>query len=222
MARPLIISDCDEVLLHMVVPFSQWLDEAHDIHFDVENGSFLDAIRHKHDGTLVYSDRVWELLGSFFDTEMPRQYPCEGAVEAIGRLSQHADIAILTNLLDHRGEARAEQLSAVGINAPIHTNQGGKGRKIAGIIADYAPSMTFFVDDLAQHHYSALEHAPPSWRIHMIGEPLVAQAVKPAPAAHARIDRWAEAEAWIMERIESGAEPTPMDISQFEEPQYDH
>jgi len=25
MARPLIISDCDEVLLHMIVPFGVWL-----------------------------------------------------------------------------------------------------------------------------------------------------------------------------------------------------
>ena len=31
MKRPLLITDCDEVLLHMVAPFGQWLDEAHDI-----------------------------------------------------------------------------------------------------------------------------------------------------------------------------------------------
>ena len=36
MSRPLLISDCDEVLLYMVVPFAQWLDEAHDVHFDVD------------------------------------------------------------------------------------------------------------------------------------------------------------------------------------------
>ena len=28
MAKPLIISDCDEVLLHMIVPFRDWLDES--------------------------------------------------------------------------------------------------------------------------------------------------------------------------------------------------
>ena len=36
--RPLIITDCDEVLLHMVVPFAEWLDEAHGIHFDLDHG----------------------------------------------------------------------------------------------------------------------------------------------------------------------------------------
>ena len=29
MSRPLLISDCDEVLLHMVAHFADWLDEAH-------------------------------------------------------------------------------------------------------------------------------------------------------------------------------------------------
>ena len=33
MARPLIISDCDEVLLHMIVPFGQWLDETQPVSF---------------------------------------------------------------------------------------------------------------------------------------------------------------------------------------------
>ena len=33
MSRPLLITDCDEVLLHMVSHFADWLDEAHDIDF---------------------------------------------------------------------------------------------------------------------------------------------------------------------------------------------
>ena len=53
MSRPLLISDCDEVLLHMVVPFRDWLDEAHHIHFDLVHGDWGEALRHKHDGTQV-------------------------------------------------------------------------------------------------------------------------------------------------------------------------
>jgi hypothetical protein len=34
MTRPLVISDCDEVLLHMVAPFKAWLKAHHDIDFD--------------------------------------------------------------------------------------------------------------------------------------------------------------------------------------------
>ena len=40
MSRPLLISDCDEVLLHMVVPFRDWLDEVHGIHFELTHGDW--------------------------------------------------------------------------------------------------------------------------------------------------------------------------------------
>jgi hypothetical protein len=46
MSRPLLISDCDEVLLHMIVPFRDWLDEAHHIHFDLVHGDWGEALRH--------------------------------------------------------------------------------------------------------------------------------------------------------------------------------
>ena len=36
MSKPLIITDCDEVLLHMVAPFRDWLGEAHGIDFSME------------------------------------------------------------------------------------------------------------------------------------------------------------------------------------------
>ncbi len=97
--RPLLISDCDEVLLHMVVPFQQWLDSDKHIHFDLENGSdFAKALRHKHDGTQVLPEQIWPMLKEFFDTEMYRQGAIEGAVESINKLSEVADVVILTNL----------------------------------------------------------------------------------------------------------------------------
>ena len=40
MTRPLIISDCDEVLLHMIGPFRDWLGEQHGIDFDMSGGDF--------------------------------------------------------------------------------------------------------------------------------------------------------------------------------------
>ena len=65
MSRPLLISDCDEVLLHMIVPFRDWLDDAHHIHFDLVHGDWGEALRHKHDGTVVERGQVWELLNGF-------------------------------------------------------------------------------------------------------------------------------------------------------------
>ena len=133
--KPLLISDCDEVLLHMVVPFREWLDADKHIHFDLESGGFVDALRHKLDGTLVARDAVWPMLKEFFDSEMHRQKAIDGAVDALNKLAQIANVVILTNLLDDRREARAEQLRAVGIDFPVYCNQGGKGEALAKKLA---------------------------------------------------------------------------------------
>tara|TARA_R110000772_G_scaffold236434_3_gene348081 strand:+ start:390 stop:1064 length:675 start_codon:yes stop_codon:yes gene_type:complete len=202
--RPLLISDCDEVLLHMVVPFREWLDSEKHIHFDLESGDFVDALRHKHDGTLVQSEDIWPMLKEFFDGEMHRQGAIDGAVDAINKLAEMADVVILTNLLDDRREARAEQLQAVGIDFPVYCNQGGKGERLANIVADHNPSVTVFVDDLGHQHGSVAKHAPDVWRLHMVGEPLLAQHIKPNPAAHDRIDLWSDACVWITDKFKSG------------------
>ncbi|VAV95298.1 FIG00985688: hypothetical protein [hydrothermal vent metagenome] len=206
--KPLLISDCDEVLLHMVVPFRDWLDEKKHIHFDLESGDFVDALRHKHDGTLVARAEVWPMLKEFFDSEMYRQSAIDGAVEAINKLSEIADIVILTNLLDDRRDARAAQLRAVGIDFPVYCNQGGKGEPLAKIIDEYNPTVVVFVDDLGHQHDSVAQHAPDVWRLQMVGEPILAQHIKTNPMAHERIDQWGNALSWISDKFARG-KPAP-------------
>ncbi|MBB6124941.1 HAD family hydrolase [Sphingobium subterraneum] len=201
MKRPLIITDCDEVLLHMVVPFRDWLDEAHDVHFSLTGHDFVNALRHKACGTVVERGRVWELLIEFFDTQMDRQQPIAGALETVARLSEIADIVVLTNITERAHEGRIEQLRKLGVEYPVYWNQGGKGKPVAEMVARYDPSVALFVDDLPQHHESVREHAPGVWRLHMVGEPSMAADIPPAPHAHARIDSWEAAEGWIRERL---------------------
>ncbi|QJB70798.1 HAD family hydrolase [Parasphingorhabdus halotolerans] len=197
----------------MVVPFQQWLDADKHIHFDLENGSdFANALRHKHDGTQVLPEQIWPMLKEFFDTEMYRQGAIDGAVEAINKLSDTADVVILTNLMDDRQEARAEQLRAVGIDCPVYCNQGGKGEALSSILAEYQPSVTVFVDDLGHQHGSVAKHAPEVWRLQMVGEPILAKHIKTNPAAHARIDSWSEALVWIGDKLEKRVAAPAMDI----------
>ncbi len=197
MSRPLLVSDCDEVLLHMVVPFAQWLDEDHDIAFDIASHDWATALRQKSDDNLVKPERIWSLLRGFFQTEMHRQYPISGAVEAINAIAQNADVVILTNLHDDARDARAVQLKAIGIDFPVYTNQGGKGDAMNRILQEYQPSMAVFVDDLAHQHSSIAEVTPHVWRLHMVGEPLIASRFPKAEAAHHRIDDWPTASQWI-------------------------
>ena len=203
MTRPLLVCDCDEVLLHMVRHFGTWLRERHDIAFSPDGGDFARSMTHA-DGTLVARETMWGMLDAFFPAEMDRQTLVPGAAEALATLAEQADIVILTNLGDHCRDHRIEQLARHGIAHRVDTNQGGKGEPVARLVAEHRAPVTVFVDDLAVHHESVARHAPAVHRLQLIAEPAMAPGVPPAPFAHARIDDWAEARGWIAARFAAG------------------
>ncbi|BDI59620.1 HAD family hydrolase [Qipengyuania nanhaisediminis] len=205
MSRPLIISDCDEVILHMVAHFKEWLETSQGIDFRLEGNDFAKAMRWQDSGELVPPDQIWKKLGGFFDTEMDRQLPIEGAIAALNQLREHADVVVLTNLVDSRRDQRARQLAAHGLEAAIYTNQGPKGPALQRILDEYAPTRAIFIDDLAQHHASAKEVVPETRRLHFCGEPTIAGAIACAHKeghADARIDNWSDALPWLIEQME--------------------
>jgi hypothetical protein len=202
MNRPLLITDCDEVLLHMVSHFDDWLGEAHGIRFAFETGSFGGAMTELASGEVVGEDRVWPLLDQFFRQEMHRQTLVPGALEALGRIGEVADIVILTNLGDEAHPWRVDQLASHGIRHEVVCNRGGKGVPARTLIERYGATRTVFVDDLPVHHASVAKHAPEVHRLHMVAEPRLAPAVPPAEYAHVRIDDWPTACEWILKRLE--------------------
>lgn len=206
MNRPLLITDCDEVLLHMVAHFADWVAEAHGFSFDLSAPGFRNALLQK-DGQPVPAERIWPLLDDFFTTEMHRQNIVPGAAEALREIGEMAEIVILTNIGDEFEAGRVEQLERFEIRHRVLCNRGGKGPPVAELIADMRPSAVVFVDDLPVHHQSVAEHAPEVWRLHMIAEPRLAAHTSPAPDAHARIDDWREAVGWIRDRLVEGPAP---------------
>ena len=209
MSRPLIISDCDEVLLYMVSPFRDWLSETQGVEFRMEGNDFATALRWQESGEILAPEEIWKKLGGFFDTEMHRQTPIPGAIEGIAALREHADVVILTNLVDKRQEMRKAQLLEHGLDARVFTNQGPKGPALQAILEEYAPSKAIFIDDLAQHHRSARETlgevGANITTLHLCGEPLLAPHIDCAHRsglADARIDSWDEALPWLMGEIE--------------------
>lgn len=205
MSRPLLVTDCDEVLLHMVAHFRDWVGDAHDIDFALDRGTFEGALTRRACGTAVAGEDIWPMLDAFFEGEMARQTLVPGAADALARLGEQADIVILTNLQDRHNGARAEQLAALGIHHRVVTNQGGKGVPLRHLLDEYAPSVAAFVDDLPVHHQSAAKHTPEIWRVHMVAEPRLAPHVPDAEHAHVRLDDWPAAADWIAARFAAGA-----------------
>ena len=202
--KPLLICDCDEVLLHMVKHFGTWLDETHAIDFDLAGGDFANSMTRRDRRPAPTREEMWGMLGEFFPAEMHRQTLVPHAAEALARLAERADIVILTNLQDECRQPRIEQLAAFGIDHRVECNQGGKGAPVARLVAEHGDPVTVFVDDLAMHHESVSRHAPGVFRLHMISEPMMAANVVRAPEAHARIDDWREAADWIEARFAAG------------------
>jgi len=200
--RPLLVTDCDEVLLHMVRHFANWLDEEHAISFRPEDGSMAGALKHRDNGETVPSERVWPLLHGFFEGQMHRQTIVPGALEALGTIGEKADIVILTNLVEEAREGRIEQLARFGIRHEVVCNTGGKGTPLKAIVERHRANAHVFVDDLAVHHASVAKHSPATQRLHMVADEPLARATVTAEHAHARIDDWTVATPWILDRLE--------------------
>ncbi|OYW46071.1 MAG: hypothetical protein B7Z08_07875 [Sphingomonadales bacterium 32-68-7] len=199
MSRPLVVTDCDEVLLHFMRHFRDWLGEHHAIAVHMERG-FRDALRHADSDEPVSEVQAWDLLNGFFEGEMARQTPIDGALAAMLELQRSADVVVLTNIADRFNAARRAQLAALGLETEVFTNQGPKGAALKRIVDRFAPSRAVFIDDLAHHHVSAADLVPGVFRLHLCGEPALAPHVPCALQsghAHARIDSWADALPWL-------------------------
>ena len=201
MTRPLLISDCDDVLLHFAPHFAEWVAEAHGFSFLLDTPGFAGALRDA-EGEPVPREQVWPLLDEFFDNEMHRQHLVAGALDALRAIGEKADIVILTNIGDHYRAKRIAQLEAFDIRHRVLCNQGGKGWPVLELVEEMRPSASVFVDDLAHHHESVAKHAPQVWRLQMLAEPRLAAITPPAPYADARIDDWPAALPWILSRFE--------------------
>jgi hypothetical protein len=206
--KPLLICDCDEVLLHMIRHFGVWLGEEHAIDVTLGSGDMLKAMKRRDGGPELTIDDMRRYLDLFFPAEMHRQTLVPGADAALATLSEIADIVILTNLAEHNVVPRTQQLAEHGMVVRVEWNQGGKGDPVARLVAEHGNPVTVFVDDLAVHHESVAKHAPQVHRLHMVAEPQLAPHVPPAPAAHARIDDWRTAQDWIAARFAAGVPAT--------------
>lgn len=192
MTRPLVICDCDEVLLHFVGPFGDYLQAEHDLALHLDSFALSGNIR-RADGSIVEPEGFMPLLNGFFDTHMVTQTPAPGAAKALAKLAEDCDIVILTNVDDRHKPVRSEELARHGMPYRVVCNSGPKGAPVKALMTEYGAIAGAFVDDLPPHHGSVKRAAPEVFRLHMVADPRLHALIPPAPDADARIDDWASA-----------------------------
>jgi hypothetical protein len=75
-SRPLIVSDCDEVLLHMVAPFRDWLAESQGVIFEMRSSDFAQSMRRADSGEMLDKLEIWGLLGAARPRSRERSKGC--------------------------------------------------------------------------------------------------------------------------------------------------
>jgi hypothetical protein len=197
--KPILILDCDEVILEFAGPLARWLREAREVELRFDSFALSGNMRHLSDGRLVAPEEFPALLDGFFEHGQRLQGPAAGAVDALTALQRDMDIVVLTNIPAAWREIRLAVLRDLGLDVPVFANDGPKGRMVKALAGE---RRAVFVDDLPPHHSSAAKHAPAVGRLHMVADATLRDLIPAAPDAHARIDSWKDAVPWIRARLE--------------------
>ncbi len=192
MSRPLVICDCDEVLLHFVTPFEAYLAAEHDLTLHLDSFALSGNIR-RADGSLLEPAGFMPMLDDFFAGHMPTQTPATGAAEALAVLAKDCDIVILTNVDERHSAVRTAELARHGMPYRVVCNSGSKGAPVRALVDEYGATRAAFVDDLPPHHGAVKRAAPEVFRLHMVADPRLHALIPASPDADARIDDWAAA-----------------------------
>ena len=195
-ARPLIITDADEVLLRFMERVEHYLD-TQGLWIDLSSFALGTNIKSKDTNEPV---KVPTLIDDFFAAETAHIEAADGAADALASLSEVAQIVVLTNLPAPHREQRISNLKGHGMDYPVVVNSGLKGPAVKWLMQKTSGPV-FFLDDIPHNIDSVAEHAPEVYTIHFVADPRLAKLIGEAEGATARIDVWAEAHEFIARKI---------------------
>lgn len=192
---PLLICDVDEVVVHFISAFEAFL-EAQGLWLDFEGFALAGNVRHIETGESISAEAVHELVHGFFAARTRTQELIPGSVEALNRLSDLAEIVMLTNLPGDFRQERIDNLLGHGLSHPVVVNSGPKGPAVR-LLADNHPGPVIFIDDSPSYLASVHEHNPDCHLIHFLQDVRLQKVVEPMPWLSLRTADWAEVEAHV-------------------------
>lgn len=191
----MIVCDVDEVVLHFVRPLEAHFGR-HGYGFKEEIFKLTGNIRALDGGLDAPDETVFAMIHSYFEVEAHTQSPVDGAVSALNRLSQHADILFLTNMPAEYRDARIACLAGHDLNFPVVTNTGAKGPALAHI-EEKTRAPIWFLDDSPVNLHSVAETVPEVNLVHFVADPIFLDLADHVPSAHLRTHCWDETHALI-------------------------
>ncbi len=187
--RPLVLIDVDEVLGLFMQGFGDFL-LTRGLELRVDRFALFQNIYRP--GATAHLD-VTEgraLFDAYFAGHCDQMEPAPGAIDALNRLSDYAEILILSNAPAPAERLRTNWLRKHGLAHPLILNTGPKGPIAAGLVEQTAHP-TAFVDDLLGNLDSVADHSPTTATFQHVAD-LRLRPHAPTSERHPRIDDWAE------------------------------
>ncbi len=194
-ARPLIISDADEVLLQFVAGLERYLD-GRGLWLDLQTFALSGNIKEKTTNSPLPSNKVSDLLADFFVSQTDRLEAVEHAASALEVLSTRAQIIVLTNIPSAQREVRAKSLARQGMDYPVIANKGLKGPAVRHLSQRVAGPI-FFLDDIPHNIHSVAKEHEPSRRLHFVADKRLAKLLPPSQHSHFHSSHWPDAQAFM-------------------------
>lgn len=191
MHRPLLVCDVDEVILHLVAPFEQLLDEQ-GYELRKKTIQLNGNIFSKEDGAEAELQLVWSVLNQLFHEQAKRQDMVDGASNVLQELHRDIDILLLTNLPHSFGDTRRDYLAAIDIPYPLVTNSGAKG-PVLKWLEDRNKVKTAFVDDTPHHLESVNNFTPDTHLVHFMANKEFRDMIGKPPSVILSTGNWLEA-----------------------------
>jgi hypothetical protein len=201
--RPLVVCDIDDVVLHFVAPFQDFLrGEGHELlprSFRL-TGNIVSA----ETRTALEPVQVRRLIEAFFEAQENWQIPTELVVQTLQTLSDDADVVFLTAMPPRYRDHRRRLLDQIGLTFPLIASEEPKGPIMQRLHAG-RPLPSVFIDDMAHNLHSVRDHVAECLVLHMMPDsPLHLLAPKPDEGIARAMD-WTRAAGLIYTHIQSKA-----------------
>lgn len=198
-ARPVIISDADEVILHFAHILSDYLRT---------QGMYVNFVSYALEGNIKYIDNdqpvdsalFGEIIDDYFDNYVEKQPLVENVGTHLKNLSEFCDIIILTNIPHNFADRRRTFLNEAELTYPMISSSGPKGPVIKAI-RKMTSQKLIFIDDISHHHKSVAKFVPDALRIQFIANRHLNSIEKKSEFCHHRCQDWPHIEQVIREYL---------------------